>query len=489
MRAAPVVKTHRTHRRIQSHAQAETTLDATRTQARIPGAAPIREQRALNFFGKRETIFKRAENHSVAAKLVVAIAAQATLPAEPELIELRHIAASEAVHAAQCPNLVVVARFDVVLMFNRSFLIFEVAAQYSAEFQRQIDLVARRRRVNVVAGVGDVFEDNRARRAEIFTPPIFVFGSGAVAGIAAGNVTDVFVFAVAERDIVRRIFADGSAESQFAAAVFAHVLFLEVAARIVVVVGVGAVVQLEAERGLFAVKPRVPVGESVAVSVGFAAALFVHDGNRVARAAKVRVAYGYHADNAVGRGIARAYAESARAFFLDVNFHDNRIGLDAGVHFDVDILEEAQVVDALHGTARQLRIERRTDFLAHFAKNDLVLSLRVAFDRVALQNAFVNLERQDAFLVYVHIGYLHEDEAFLVVILLNRRDVVVQGVAVENFAAPHRHELVKLFLGIKRVARVDDIFKHGIFKHVEGYDDAFGDCLESLISLVEIARV
>ena len=114
------------------------------------------------------------------------------------------------------------------------------------------------------------------------------------------------ILAVPERYIIRRIFAYRTAEGKFAAGIFAHVLFLKMSSGIVIVVSVGAVVNLETDGGFAVIKPRVPISKSVTVRVGLVAAFLVHNSYRVAYAVKVRVAYAYHADNTVSRRIARA---------------------------------------------------------------------------------------------------------------------------------------------------------------------------------------
>ena len=226
-----------------------------------------------------------------------------------------------------------VARLRVELMLNRRLLKMEIAAQNSAQLQCQINFVTFGRGVNVVAGVGDVFKNHTARCAEIVVTPTSILPTTTIANIAARYVTNIFIFALTEGYKVRRVFADRSAQSKLAAGIFAHVLFLESAVDIVIAESVGAIVELEANGSCFAIEPRVPISKRVAVRVCLVAALLVHYRNQIARAAKVRIGQTHHADNAVSRRIARAYAECARAFFLDVDFHNNRVGLDARIHF------------------------------------------------------------------------------------------------------------------------------------------------------------
>lgn len=106
--------------------------------------------------------------------------------------------------------------------------------------------------------------------------------------------------------------------------------------------------------------------------------------------------------------------------------HDDGIRVDARVHLDVDVLEEAEVVDALHAAARELRVERLARLLAHLAQDDALLRLRVALDLVALEDALVDLEAQDAVLVDVHVRNLREDVTVAAVLLLDGRDVLVE---------------------------------------------------------------
>lgn len=185
LRAAPIIQTHWTKRSIQRNAEAYRAFKVLWFEARIPHAAKVREECALNFLVKREAIFYRAEKHSVAAELVITIAAQRALSAESELVKFRHVTAPIAGHGTERPNLIVVASNVEMLMINRRLLIVEVAAPKTASFQRDINLATCRRIINVVAGVGDVFKDDTARQAEIFMPPISKFLRGAVAHVAA----------------------------------------------------------------------------------------------------------------------------------------------------------------------------------------------------------------------------------------------------------------------------------------------------------------
>ena len=75
------------------------------------------------------------------------------------------------------------------------------------------------------------------------------------------------------------------------------------------------------------------------------------------------------------------------------------------------------------------------------------------------------------------------------IFLLNFGNVIVEQVAVENKAASDREHVLKFVVVVNGIAREDDFFKDGIFHDVEGYNDAFGNDLEGLISLVEIAGV
>lgn len=185
LRATPVIQTHRAKRSIQRDADAYTAFKVLWSEARIPYAAKVREECALNFLVKREAIFYGAEKHSIAAELVVTIAAQRALSAESELVKFRHVAAPIASHGTKRPNLIVVTGNAEMLMINRRLLIMEVAAPKTARLQGEIDLATCRRIVDVVAGVGYVFQDDAARQAEIIMPPISKFLSGAVAHVAA----------------------------------------------------------------------------------------------------------------------------------------------------------------------------------------------------------------------------------------------------------------------------------------------------------------
>ena len=219
------------------------------------------------------------------------------------------------------------------------------------------------------------------------------------------------------------------------------------------------------------------------------AARLVREADGIARAAEVRVADRDHADDAVLARVASADAERSRALLRDVELHDDGIRVDTRVHLDVDILEEAEVVDALHAAARELRVERLTRLLAHLAQDDALLRLRIALDLVALEDALVDLEGQDAILVDVHVRDLCEDVAVAAVLFLDGHDVLVELAAVEDLARLHGDEPLERLRALDRVAAEANALEDRVLQHVVRDDDTFRHLLKARIDIVEVARV
>ena len=134
----------------------------------------------------------------------------------------------------------------------------------------------------------------------------------------------VSVLSVAQRDEVRRILVDGTAQGDLAARVLAHVLFFQIAVRVIVVILVGTVVDAQGSRRFLAVKPRAAIGEDEAARIRIVTAHLVEKAHGIARAAEIRVADIDHANETVRRTVACTDAEVARALLDDIRFKDDR---------------------------------------------------------------------------------------------------------------------------------------------------------------------
>ena len=237
------------------------------------------------------------------------------------------------------------------------------------------------------------------------------------------------------------------------------------------------------------VKPRSSVRERKAVRIGFFRAFFINHADGVARPAKVFVADAYRGKKSVACRITCANAESSRPALFDFKLQDDRIRLNARQHFRFYVLKKSEIINALNTAPRQLRIKRLTDFLPHFADNNIILSFFIPADLVAFQRAFIDFQVNDSAFVHVHIVNFHENISVGVIFFENRRHIVMQSVAVENFAALDRDIFLKLFSLINRVAGKFNVFQNRIFKHVISYHNAFGNFADSLISVIKIADV
>ena len=195
----------------------------------------------------------------------------------------------------------------------------------------------------------------------------------------------------------------------------------------------------------------------------------------------------HRADKTFHRVVSGTQTECAGSFFFNVNLHDDRVGFHTRIHFDVDIFKESEIVNPLHGTTRQLCVERLTGFLSHFTGDDVILRLFVALDGVAFQSTFVDFQSEYAVVVNVHIGNFHQDVTVAAIFFLNRCHVVVQRVAVQNFAGSQSYKLVNFALFVNGVAGNLNVLQNRIFHHVIGYHHAFRNFPESRVSVIKIS--
>ena len=85
-------------------------------------------------------------------------------------------------------------------------------------------------------------ERDAARQAEVVVAPGIV-GTAAAVGIA--HMAFVFIVAVPQRNIIRRILADRPAERNLAAGILTHVFLLQRAFRIVIIIGIRTVIDAQ----------------------------------------------------------------------------------------------------------------------------------------------------------------------------------------------------------------------------------------------------
>ena len=79
------------------------------------------------------------------------------------------MAKAPAIHAAQREYLRM-ARFEVMIVLKRKLTIIKVAAK-PGKFSRKAGPAAGHRRINIIAGIGDMLQNKAAREAEIILPP------------------------------------------------------------------------------------------------------------------------------------------------------------------------------------------------------------------------------------------------------------------------------------------------------------------------------
>ena len=330
---------------------------------------------------------------------------------------------------------------------------------------------------------------NAARRAEIFAAPGFAGNAAAVAGLAVRNVADVFVRALLQRNEIRGVFAHRSAQRNFAALALAHISFLQIAVGVVVVVLVRSIENAENAGGFVRIKPRTPVRKSKAVRIFLVRARLERKTHSVARTAKIRISNANRTNQTFARAVTGANAESARALFLDFNFDNDGIWLDARQPLNVHVLEKSEIVKPLHRTAHKFRVERLANFLAHFAHNHVIFRFGVALDFVAFQHALVYANRQHAFQTVVKIEEPHKNVAVLVIFFLNRAEIVVERILIDNGVAADGDKFLELVLGINGVALELDAPQHRIFQNVVRDQKTFGNFGKSHVGVVEKADV
>ena len=370
----------------------------------------------------------------------------------------------------------------------RELLIVEIAAE-SSELRLEARASARCRAVDVVACISHARQRDTARRAEVRIAPRLPCWRAAIALISAALMLFIAVLAIAQRDGVRCILIDGTAQGDLTARVPAHVFFLQVAVRIIVVVLIGAVVDTQRSRCFLAVKPRTSIREDEAVRICIIAAHLVEKTHGVARAPEIRIADIDHADEAVRRTVAGTNAKVARAFFDDVRFKDDGSRLLPGIELHVHVLEEAEVVDALHAAASLLHVERLTDLQTHLAQDDAILRLRIALDSESFKLSLIDLEREVSCSIDIHVLDLGEDETVRPVLFLHGRDVLLQFAAVQNLAWLKRDELFEILRRLNRIPLDPHGMKHGVFQDMIRENDALGHILPRWVEVVKIACI
>ena len=261
-----------------------------------------------------------------------------------------------------------------------------------------------------------------------------------------------------------------------------------VAVGIVVVVFVGAVVKAHRPRRFLFIEPRAAVHKRIAARICIVTAHLVAETDGIAHPAEIRVADAHHADHAVGARVACTDTERARALLLDIDLHDDRIRLHARIHLDVDILEEAEVVDALHTAACLIGVERLAGLLTHLAEDDALLGLLVPLDLIALQRPLADADRERPILRDVEIRDLGEDIAVRAVLLLNRLHVLLQDAPVEQLPLLHGHEIHEILRLFDRISLDAHFLQHRIFQHMIGQYNAFGHLFKDRVEIVEIPR-
>ena len=459
-------------------------MQILRSKAAVPRSAVVRKERTRHLGDDRKAVLKREQRHAVAAELILAVATDRILTAETELIVLGDRPVAEPVLTARHEYLCV-PDFEVLGIADRVFLEIEVSAK-TCELRRERRARARRRLVHIVARIRHVLERNAARRAEILADPRCV--QAAVACQPILRVTDILILPILQRDEIRRVLAHRTAQCELTARVLAHERLHMVAVGIVVVVFIGAVVETHRPRRFLLVEPRATIHKRIAACIRIVTAHLVGETDGVAHPAEIRVADAHHADHAVGARVARADAERARALLLDIDLHDDRIWLHTRIHLDVDILEEAEVVDALHTAARLIGVERLAGLLAHLAEDDALLGLLIALDLIALQRPLADADRERPILRDVEIRDLGEDIAVRAVLLLNRLHILLQGAPVEQLPLLHGHEIHEILRLFDRVALDVHFLQHGVLQHVIGQHDALGHIFKDRVEIVEVPR-
>ena len=411
-------------------------MHVLRHKSAVPCSAVICEDRSRHLGHNREAVFERGECHAVSAELILAIAADRILTADAELVVLRDRTVAESVLPAHNKDLRM-SCLKIMRVAEHIFLEVKVAAK-TGKLCRERGACSGRRLVDIVARIRHMLEGHAARCSKILAEPCGI--EAAVAGIAGLRMLDILILTVAEREEIRRVLAHRTAECELAARVFPHERLLVVAVRIVVIILICAVVETQRARRLMLVQPRTAVHERIAARIRIVAAHLVAEADRVAHAAEIRVADAHHADHAVRARVTGANAERSRPLLLDIDLHNDCIRLNARIHLDVDILEEAEVIDALHAAAGQIRIERLAGLLTHLTEDDAVLRLLVALDLIALELTLADLDRKRPVLCNVEIGDLGEDVAVCTILLLDRLYILLQHARIQQLAGLDRDE-------------------------------------------------
>ena len=388
---------------------------------------------------------------------------------------------------------ILAASLQVVAVIDADLFEAEVAAK-AGPFERVGIAFARMGIIHVVAGIVDAGVGYAARIAEVF---LAAFRSGLP--VSFSRVTlfvvlravavfrpFVFIGAVLQGQDIADIFAGAAAEGQFLADTFLVVPRDFIGVTVVVGVFVRKVVEGQRGRRLLFIDPGFRISEIV-VGIVFAAE-FPTDHDAVAGPPEVLVAQADHAHETVGITIAGADAEGTGALLDDADLHFHGVRFAARVQAYIDVLEEAQVVDALHGTPCQVRVERFALLEADFPQNDVILGLDVAFDLEVLDLAFVDQYVQRAVRQDAQVRHTGQDIALFLVFRFHLLDAFRHGADIDHLTrleADHLFNVPGLDLGVSfnPVTR-----KLRILHNVVCHFDPFGHSLEGRAQVVEPAQ-
>ena len=330
-------------------------------------------------------------------------------------------------------------------------------------------------------------ERDAARQAEVVVAPGIV-GTAAAVGIA--HMAFVFIVAVPQRNIIRRILADRPAERNLAAGILTHVFLLQRAFRIVIIIGIRTVIDAQGSRGLLLIHPRMRIGERIAACIGIAATDLIGQADGVAGTAEIRIADIEHTYHAVRAAVAGTYAQRTRALLRNSDLQNHCVRLDTRRRPYINTLKEAQVRDALIAARHLLLVERLADLRAHFAHDHAFLRLGIALDLIALEHTLIDGNGELAFIIDIEVADLGQYIAVGRVLLLDCLHVVCQHTAVQDFSYRYRNELLQ-FLRRFRLAVALDLnrLQNRILQHIIGKDYALRYFLEARIKIIEISRI
>ena len=462
---------------------------AVRNEILAPGCTPVGKDSALHLGHDGESVFHRCQPHACAAVLVFTIAAQAVLTAHLVQVELGDMSTAQTILAAQSNDLCM-ADLEVTLIFDRSLLEVKITAKAS-HFCGHADLTTFGRIIDIVTGIGHMLQCHTAGGAEVILTPSIIRRCilATVTCITFFRIPFITILAVSQRDIVGRILTYRAPQGDLPASILAHIAFLQVAIGIVIIIFIGTVVDAQRSHCFLLVDIGMAPGEGIALCVRGIAALFISNAHSVTSATEIGITNTYHTQDAIGSAVSSTNTERTRALFLDIQFHDNSIGFHTRIHLDIDILEEAQIIDALHGTAGLLGIEGFADLLAHLAQDDIVLGLGIALDLETFELALVDFQRQVPLFIDIHIRYFGQDITVLAVHLLDGLDILLQVAAVQDLTGLHRKAGHQQICLKHRITRDGHALEHRILQHMVSHDHAFRHLLEGREQIIEIARI